>query len=66
MGLFSSLFGGRDDPFGDDYAAMDRWELRNLANERDQDGGYRQPGSPTVGRDFDPFDDNDFTNKGWW
>ncbi len=61
MGLFSSLFGSgsTDDLYGSPGGAQASADYQATA------GGWHEPAPPTIGRDFDPAHDDDFTGGGW-
>jgi hypothetical protein len=57
MGLFTS---GSVPPYPNQEAAQAAADYTSDA------GGWHEPDPPTLGRDFDPATDDDFTNSPHW
>ena len=55
MGLFNSV-----DPY------TDHDQAQAAADYTDHAGGWHEPDPPDLGRDFDPAQDDDFTNSPRW
>jgi hypothetical protein len=65
MGLFDLLFGsGNTDDY---YGAGDHDRSQARADWWATSGGWHQPDPPTPGRDFNPWQDDDYSHGGqWW